>query len=93
MVPQRHVKISRVIPHALAATLARVSRDLCVVDVTAAAVVALTAVVDAPIVVEIAAVVLLVRVSNAVPAVAPGTTAVTAAIPGRRAVRNSSPKC
>jgi len=89
--PQPLGKISRVILPVSAAIRARVSSARNVAAVIVAAVAAQTAGADVPI----AAVVLPVRDSNAVPAApaVPGMIAVTAAIPVRRAVRSSSPKC
>ena len=96
--PQLLVKISPAIPPALGAILGRAFSARNVEDVTAAAVAAQTAVAAVPIAVAIVvrtAGARVARDSNAVPAapVDPGMIAVTAAIPARRAVRNSSAKC
>ena len=84
--PQLLVKISRAIPPALGAILARVSNARNVEDVTAAAVAAQTAAAG----VLIAAGVQAVRDSNAGPAAlaVPGKIAVIAATLARRAVRS-----
>jgi hypothetical protein len=87
--PQLLAKISRVIPPASAAIHAPVSSARSVVDATAAAVDDPTVVVAVQIAAQTAAA-RAARDSNAVPAAlaVPGTIAVTAAIPVRRADRN-----
>ena len=88
-------KISLVIPPVSAAIPARVSSALNEEGVIADVVAAQTAAAVVQIAVVIVADVLQVLDSNAARAVlgVPGMTAVTAAIPVRRAVRNSSAKC